>query len=180
MRLRSLARLRRFGRDEQAGVALEFALTVGPFIFLMLAIFEYALLYLASSTLDSATREAAREVRTGEAQAAAITPAQFKALICDDMGWLKAECPANLEVDARIFTSFTNATDPSPTTGGAFDPTKLKFALGGQGDIVMVTSFYKWKLLTSSLVSGLSSPMYGSGYRAVTARAVFRNEPFGI
>lgn len=154
-------------------------MTAGPCIFLMLAIFEYAFVYLVSVTLDSATREASRQIRTGEAQSAAMTPGQFKVMVCDAMGWLKNDCSANLDVDSRVFGSFTASTDPSPTTAGAFDKTKLKWSLGGEGQIVLVSTYYRWQLLTSSLLGGLSSPMYGSGYAAVTARATFRNEPFG-
>ena len=154
-------------------------MVAGPCIFLMLAIFEYAFVYLVSVTLDSATREASRQIRTGEAQTASMTPAQFKVLVCNAMGWLKGECSTNLDVDSRVFSSFTAATDPSPTTAGAFDKSKLKWGLGGEGQIVLVSTYYRWQLLTSSLLGGLSSPMYGTGYAAVSARTVFRNEPFG-
>lgn len=173
------ARLRGFRRAERGATAVEFAMTAGPMIFLMLAIFEYAFVYLVSVTLDSATREASRQIRTGEAQTAGMTAGQFKTIVCDSMGWLKADCTANLDVDSRVFTSFTATADPSPTTAGAFDKTKLKWGTGAAGEIVLVSTYYRWQLLTSSLLGGLSSPMYGSGYAAVTARTTFRNEPFG-
>lgn len=176
---RALARLRGFRRAERGATAVEFAMTAGPMIFLMLAIFEYALVYLVSSTLDSAMRSASRQIRTGEAQSTSMTASQYKTLVCNNMGWLKGDCPTNLDVDSRVFTSFTATSDPSPTTGGAFDKAKLKWAMGAEGDIVLVSAYYRWQLLTSSLLAGLSSPMYGSGYAAVTARAAFRNEPFG-
>ncbi len=154
-------------------------MVVGPFLFLMYAVFEYVLVYLVTVTLDNATISAARQIRTGEAQTAKVTAASFRTMVCDKMGWLAAECPGALSVDARVYTSFAGAGDPDPTKAGAFDASQLKFDMGNADDIVLVTTYYKWQLLTGALDGGLSTSWYGSGYRAVMGRAAFRNEPFG-
>ena len=172
------ARLRRFLRDRSGATAVEFAMVVGPFIFMLFAVFEYVLAFLVSATLDTATVKAARLIKTGEAQTANVTPATFKTMVCNNMGWLASECPGALDVDVRVFTKFSDATDPDPTTGGNFDKTKLQFSMGGPESIILVTTYYKWKLLTYALVNGLSTPMYGSGFYGATGRAVFRNEPY--
>ena len=169
---------RRFAENRNGATAIEFAMVLAPFMFLMFACFEYILVYWVTVTLDNATMEAARRIRTGEAQSSSATAATFKQMVCDQMGWLQSECPGALSVDARVFASFTGATDPDPTSGGTFSTGQLRFNMGARNDIVMVTTYYKWKLLTGALDGGLSTPWYQSGYRAVIGRAVFRNEPF--
>lgn len=167
-----------FLRDRSGATAVEFAMLALPFIFLMFAVFEYALAFMVSITLDNSITGAARQIRTGEAQSNSVTADTFKTMVCDNMGWLKSECTSNLDVDVRVFNTFASSDTPSPTTGGSFDKTKLKFDMGGPGDIILVTGFYKWKLLTFALQEGLSSAMYGAGYNAAVATATFRNEPY--
>lgn len=174
--MRVLTRLRGFKRDRRGAVALEFALVAIPFFVMMLAVFEYALVYLVTVSLDSATTEVARRIRTGEAQKAAMTATDFKNQVCANMGWLTSQCGSNLYVDARTFGNFAGEASPQPVSGGAFNQANLKFDVGGPGAIVLVTTFYQWKLLTPALQSGLSS--MAGGIDVITARAAFRNEPY--
>lgn len=158
-------------------------MVVIPFIFLMLATAEYGLFYLAGVTLENATTDAARQIRTGEAQAKTgadtVTATMFKKMVCNQMGWLRNECEGNISVDARVYTTFAAASDPVVSSGtGAFDTAKLKFEMGGPRDIILVTTFYKWKLASNMLSGGLSSSFFGAGFGRLTGRAVFRNEPF--
>ena len=172
-----MARLRAFASDRRGGVALEFAIVATPFFLMILAVFEYALVYLLTISLASATSHVARTIRTGEAQKQAMTATDFKAQVCTQMGWLASQCSTSLYVDARVFTTFAGESSPQPVNAsGTFDPTKLQFNVGGPGDIVLVTSYYQWKLLTPALAAGLSS-MTG-GIDVVTARDAFRNEPY--
>ncbi len=171
-----IARLRAFGRDRRGAAVLEFALVATPFFIMILAVFEYALVYLVTVSLDSATSEVARTIRTGEAQKAAMTATDFKTQVCAQMGWLANQCNTSLYVDARTFSTFAGETSPTPLANGTFNPAQLQFNVGGPGDIVLVTSYYQWKLLTPALTAGLSS-MTG-GIDVVTARDAFRNEPY--
>lgn len=171
-----LARLNAFARDRRGATALEFALVAGPFFLMMFALFEYALIYLVTTTLDSATTEAARQIRTGEAQTKQMTSAQFKAQVCTNMGWLQSQCSSKLYIDARTFSTFAGDTSPKPVSGGKFDPTQLSFSMGGPGTIVLVTSFYQWTLLTPALQTSFSN-MTG-GIDVISARTAFRNEPY--
>ena len=176
MRRAVLTRLKAFARDGRGATTSEFALVATPFFLLMFALFEYALIYLVTTTLDNATTEAARQIRTGEAQTAQMTVAQFKTNVCKGMGWMQSSCSSNLYVDARTFSTFAGDTSPQPVSGGKFDPTKLQFSMGGPGAIVLVTTFYQWKLLTPALQAGFSS-MTG-GIDVISARTAFRNEPY--
>ena len=169
-------RLRRFARDDRGATAVEFALVATPFFLMMFALFEYALIYLVTVSLEGATTEVARRIRTGEFQKQQYTAADFKSQVCANMGWLESQCPSSLYVDARTFGTFSGDASPQPTSGGKFDQTQLKFDVGGPGTIVLVTTFYQWKLLTPALQAGFSN-MTG-GIDVISARAAFRNEPY--
>ena len=143
---------------------------------MMFALFEYAMIYLVTVTLDSATVDAARKIRTGEAQQAQMSAADFKSLVCADMGWLSSQCSSNLYIDARTFGTFSSESSPQPVANGKFDQTQLQFNVGGPGSIVLVTSYYQWTLLTPALQAGFSS--LTGGIDVITARAAFRNEPY--
>ena len=175
-RAASPARFRRFARDSRGATAVEFAMVAAPFFIMMLALFEYAPVYLVTVSLDSATAQAARKIRTGEAQKAQMTAADFKALVCTNMGWLSSQCSSKLFIDARTFGAFSSGASPQPVSAGNFDPTKLKFDVGGPGSIVLVTSYYQWTLLTPALQAGLSS--MSGGIDVVSSRTAFRNEPY--
>ena len=168
--------LRSFARDSRGATAVEFALGAGPFFLMMFALFENALLYLVTVSLDSAPAQGARPIRTGEAQKAQMTAAQFKSQVCANMGWLQTQCPSNLYVDARTFGTFGGSASPQPNSGGRFDQTQLRFEVGGPGAIVLVTTFYQWTLLTPALQTAFST-MTG-GIDVVSARTAFRNEPY--
>ena len=171
-----LGRLRTFRRDRRGATAVEFALVALPFLLMMFAAFEYALVYLVTVSLDSATTQTARLIRTGEAQQANMSASVFKGQVCARMGWLTGLCSTSLYVDARTFSTFSSESSPQPVANGAFDPTQLKFDIGGPGSIVLVTCYYQWKLLTPALQAGLSS--MAGGIDVITARAAFRNEPY--
>lgn len=97
------------GPRQQRGQSLvEFCVVVPTFLFLLLAIFQFVLIYRAKSTLDYATLEAARSgavngARMGDIRAGlagGLTP--LFATSPDVAGVAKARLKA--EADARLFT----------------------------------------------------------------------------
>jgi Flp pilus assembly protein TadG len=166
-----------FRRDPSGAMAVEFALVIAPLLFMLFAIIELALVFMVSSTLDNATSDTARTIRTGVVQTSGgCTTTTFRNAICAKLGWLANQCQANLSVDVRTFSQFANPNAPNPVNNGVFDPTQLKCAPGVQGDIVLVRSFYRWKLLTPFLNGGLQR--LNNGVTMLTAAATFRNEPY--
>ena len=170
-------RLGRFLGDSRGAIAVEFALVALPFIVMILSVFELALMFTVSTTLDSATARAARQIRTGQLQTAGgATAATFATTICNNLGWLESQCSSNLSVDVRTFPSFSNATLNNPVTSGAIDSTKLLFNMGNAGDIVMVRAYYQWKLFTPFLNGGLT--LLSNGSTVISSTTTFRNEPY--
>ena len=153
---------RRFARwagDQSGATAVEFAIVAAPLFFMLFSILELAAVFLVTATLDNATTQAVRSIRTGATQTSGGGSASsLRDSICSDLGWLQSTCSANLSVDVRTYSQFSNQNAPSPiTTSNNFDPTQLAYSTGKQGDIVLVRAFYQWKLLTPYLYGGCRS-----------------------
>ena len=112
-----LRRLRQFGRDRSGASALEFALVAVPLILLLFAILQVGLIYFANFTLENATSQGARLIRTGQAQAKNLDATTFKNEVCKNLVALLS-C-ANLKLDVRRFSSFSGAelTEPLDSNG---------------------------------------------------------------
>jgi hypothetical protein len=124
-----------------------------------------------STTLESSAQSAARTVRTGQFQSGAGTAAIYKDTVCNGMGWLQADCQANLLVDLRTFNTFNAVNAPPPIRTAA----DAVFQPGQACSIELARASYAWTLLAP----GLSGVTYTSGGKVrLTSSAAFRNEPF--
>lgn len=176
--VRSLCRFAgRFAAARQAAAAVEFALVSIPFLALTFGIIEIGLIYFVSTTLENATIQAARQIRTGQLQTGGgSSPSAFKTLICNQLTWLGSGCTTNLYVQVQTFSSFQTVTQTSPIQNGAINQNSMAFTIGGPGDIVLVQSFYTWTVIAPAL-DHLGTPLNG-GRMLLTSTAVFRNEPY--
>lgn len=171
--------LARFANGRRGAAAVEFAMVALPFLMLIFGIMEISMIYLVSVTLENATVEAARQIRTGNFQngsASDQTAAYFQGQICGQLSWLGSNCSSNLFVDVRTFTSFASINQPNPIQNGQINQNNLSFQTGGAGDIVMVRAFYQWTLFTPML-DGMVASMNG-GSTLITATSTFKNEPY--
>jgi Flp pilus assembly protein TadG len=171
-------KLARFIGAQDGATAVEFALVATPFFLLLFGIIELAFIFLVSSSLENATAQAARTIRTGELQTAGgATASSFKAAVCAKFGWLQSDCTANLSVDVRTYQTFASVTAPQPVSNGTFNPGALTFAPGGPNDIVVVRTYYQWPLI-APMISQAMQQLSG-GKALLTSTAAFRNEPYG-
>ena len=92
MRLR--AYFKRLG--DRGNTTVEFAVIGPTFLLLLLAVFELGYMVLVQSVLDSAARDAARMVRTGQVQTTGSPQATFQNQLCSDVGYLIG-CFAHLD-----------------------------------------------------------------------------------
>lgn len=175
---RRLARLRpvrvaaRFARAERGATAVEFALVSLPFLILVMAMIELGLVFLVSLTLENAIIDAGRTIRTGEAQTAKITAADFKTAVCARMNWLGDRCAGALALDVRTYADFASVS-ASNADGTVPDP--VAWDPGKAGSIVLVRGYYTWPLVTPLMQTGLQS---ANGKRIIYAATAFMNEPY--
>src|SRR6266511_3111516 len=81
-RLFGVAALRRLARREDGAATVEFALVAAPFLALLFAIIETAVVFFAGQTLEAAVAASSRLIMTGQAQTSGYTQAQFKNAVC--------------------------------------------------------------------------------------------------
>lgn len=158
---------------------LEFALVAPVFFVLLMGIMETGMIYFAQSTLLSATQDAGRLVRTGQAQDGGMTQEQFRSYICDRISMLLAcsNDDPDLQIDMESYSSFGAASYGSPLTPqGTLNPALDNYQTGNPGDVVLVRVFYKWTVITPLLTPFLVN--LGNDQRLITATTAFRNEPF--
>jgi len=167
---------RGFWRGQEGATAIEFSIVAMPFFILMLAIFETTAVYFASSTLENAVDDAARQIRTGQVQIANMTAAQFRQLVCDQVN-VFLQCDDKLAVDVRSFNDFQQVTFPPPLNPDGTLKNNDQFQPGSAGDVVLVRVYYTWPIVTP-LIGATLSNMAGNK-RLIQATTAFRNEPFG-
>ena len=103
----------RFGRAERGATVVEFALISLPLLVMIFGLLELILIFMVTTTLDSAVQTAARQIRTGEFQTGATpTKANFKTLVCAQMSWLSPKCATGLWLDVRTFADFNSLAHP--------------------------------------------------------------------
>lgn len=172
---------------------MEFGLIAVPFLGLLLAIFETGLVFLNSEGLEAAVQDAARNIMTGQAQAANVsTAASFvSTYLCPTSGSRILpsfiDC-SKLIVDVRSADTFATA-DTSRTFYQ--DPTTQQFCPGASGKIIVVRVAYPMPVFLPFLAgmtnatfhqitTGLVNDVPGnSGWKhLLVGTAVFQNEPF--
>ena len=172
---RALAR--KFVRRDDGAALLEFGIVVFPFLALLFAIIETALVFFAGQVLETAVADSARLILTGQAQTQNLNAATFKNQVCARIFGL-FDCQGGLQIDVRTYASFANATIAKPVdpTTGLLDTTGFTFQPGVAGDIVVMRFVYKWPTFVRTF--GLNVSDLSDGYRLMMATAAFRNEPF--
>lgn len=173
-------RRRGFARDERGVTAVEFGLLAVPFFSIVGAILETSIVFLSGQILESAVHDVSRLIRTGQAQAANVTEASFKATICGRLYGLFADCEEELFVEVQVLNNF-NATSITPPVDWTADEeenwTRTPVYAPGQGsNIVLVQVYYKWPVVLG--LGDVSMANLPGNKRLLGTAAVFRNEPF--
>ena len=166
---------RRFAIQQDGAAAIEFGLVAAPFLALVFAILETAMVFFASQSLEAAVAVSSRLIMTGQAQTGGFTAATFKNSVCTNIVAL-FDCANKLSVNVQTFTDFTSATTNSPYTNGQFDASKVQYSPGVQGSVVIVQLYYQWPIYVSLLSNNLANQ--NGNNRLLVATAAFKNEPY--
>jgi Flp pilus assembly protein TadG len=184
--LRSLrARVAQCARRQDGAAAVEFALVATPFLALLFAIIETALVFFAGQSLEASVADSGRLVMTGQAQST-----DYKTGAASGTGWSredfkKAVCArtsglfdcSKLIVSVKTAADFDSADTSTPIKDGKLtvDADNPPYDLGGPGSIEVVQVYYKWPIYVSLLSDNLSNL---GGDRLLVATSVFVNEPY--
>jgi Flp pilus assembly protein TadG len=176
-RLFRIRTVRRFARGEDGAAMVEFGMVVAPFLALMFAIMETAIVFFASQTLETAVADSARLVMTGQSEK--FTEQNFRDAVCAKILGL-FDCANGLKIDVRTYNSFSSIPTGKPLDANKNLINDFQFQQGAPGDIVVVKLMYEWPMYMSFSLSWLNfnlSDMSGNK-RLLMATAAFRNEPY--
>lgn len=172
-----------FALCKKGATAVEFALVAAPFLALLVALFETALVFFAGRVLDEVTEEASRYILTGQAQQANITQAQFNNYVCTSANTAALVSALfncnNLMVNVANYADFASASTSSPTltfNANGSVSNSWNYSPGNPGSIVVVQIMYQWPIVLGPLGFNLSN--LSNGNRLLVSTAVFKSEPY--
>jgi Flp pilus assembly protein TadG len=146
-----------------------------PFLFLLMALFQIGLVFMANIVMENAMAEASRTIRTGQAQKGNFTQEQFRQRFCDALVGVIA-CDSNLLIDVQALPNFGAVSlswpidpDGSWTAPGGYSP-------GTGSEVVVVRAFYQYRVWLPFVGATLAN--LPNGRRLLASAAAFRNEPF--
>ncbi len=172
--LRHSAHLGAFRREDGAA-AVEFAMVAAPFVALLVAILDLALLFFAQAELETSVEKAARLVLTGQALSQGLTASQFQQQVCNNAPLFTC---SGIMVDLETASSFSGANTSAPTltynAQGQVTNT-WKYQVGGPGTIQVMRVMYQWPVFPGPL--NLNFANLSNGSYLLMATSVFRNEP---
>ncbi len=149
MKLFGRIRCRLTALGDSGVAAIEFAIVGSAFMLMLLASFEFGYMLFVQSVLDNAARDAARLIRTGQAQGSANPQTTFQTLLCNDVGAIVG-C-GNIVYQSQVFNDWPSAqtamnTPPTRDVNG--NMVSAGFSAGTQGQIVVVTASYNYPFST--------------------------------
>lgn len=166
-------------RSRSGSAALEFAIIAPVLFYFLFGIIETGYVFFLDTTLQNATNDAARLIRTGQGQSLNMSLAQFRAQICGEMsGALStATCTSNLQVDMRAYSDFSSITYQSDTNAnGSLNQGNMQFQTGNACNVVLVRTYYPWTMMTPLMQKVMAN--MPNGQLLLAATVAFRNEPF--
>lgn len=166
-------------KDKAGSAAVEFSLVVLPFMMIVMSTFEVGWFYFANSQTDAATIEAARFIRTGQAQEGGIDKNEFFDKVCAHLE-VFGDCGSTLTVEVDTFASFAElAADTSPVVCTNDDTTvigALAYNPGSDNDIVRLRVCLIYHTLNPTI--GINVSNVAGDKRRLYGTFIFRNEPY--
>jgi Flp pilus assembly protein TadG len=165
---------RNFIKNRKGSAAIEFAILALPFLVVIFAIVEIAIMYFVDSGLDAALHKAVRQVRVGTAKTASWDITKFKDVICSDLSY-SFSCSSSIKVRATVISDMNSVTRASGISGGVLSVTE-DFNLGSSGDYILIQAFLPWDPVIK--LYSFSSSRLDDGSYVLGAAELFKNEPF--
>lgn len=179
-----LALVRRFGKNTSGTTIIEFAMVVPLFMLLLGIVLETGVMMFTEYVLQTSVQEAARLVRTGQAQSQNMTAATFKNNVCR-IASLLINCNSKVTVymkPAASFSALADATTGAPsylTVGVKADGTTAPqpFKCGAANEVVALIATYDYKFVIPYFMKYFGN-FDNKNTRRMAGFAMFRNEPF--
>lgn len=174
-----LRKIKQFAQYKDGATAVEFAFIAVPFIFLMIGIFELAIMFASAYLLQGATADGARIIRTGQAQESGDAVGAFEDELCDRIGIFLDCDDLQYEVIHIPDDTFETAEDYEPTYDDDGNLISNGFDAGDINDVIMVRAAYRYRFVTP-FIGLLMADGGGNSSRLLMTTYVFKNEPYNF
>jgi Flp pilus assembly protein TadG len=168
-------------RTSESGVAALEAGLIFPFFFgIVGVILETGAIMYQEYAIQAGVQNAARFIRTGQAQQNGMNLASFKSQVCD-FADVVPSCATRINVFVSAAANFTSITSPGVGgVGATADGTVAgtSYSCGGAGQAVAVIVTYDHEFITPFMTAYFGNIPGVSGRRRLAGYAMFRNEPF--
>lgn len=168
--------LRSLHRNTEGATAIEFAMVATPFLMMLFGIIGVGLFFFTTFSLENAVEQAARVIRTGQAQTGGMTAATFKTHLCTFVP-RHIDCTGKLKVNVKSYADSASIPDNEMadclTAGGALNSV-TEYVPGNANAVVLVWVCYEYELRLPWLQ--LSNMPNGS--QLIKAATTFRTEPY--
>lgn len=169
---------------KDGSTAVEFAFFAIPLVFLIIGMVEIAMMSTAGTLLQGSTDDAARLIRTGQAQNSGDAQAAFEDLLCDKVKLL-INCDdliyEAITMDESI-NGFGGIADNMALIAPAFDVdgnlVPSGFDAGSQNSIVIIRVAYNYPLISPFVGPFLSDQ--ANNKKLLLSTAVIQNEPYAF
>jgi hypothetical protein len=172
-----------FKKNDSGVAAIEFAFLGPTFLLLLGVVLETGLMLFTEYVIQTSVQDAARLVRTGQAQSANLSVADFKQKVCKLAG-IMVNCN-NITVWMKPASNFDSLRSDFPdylNIGPQFsitDPTPVPpvYDCGDPGEVVGLIATYDYNFKIPFFMSYYSNRNNGKT-RRIAGFAMFKNEPF--
>jgi Flp pilus assembly protein TadG len=169
--------IRRWFKGEDAATAVEFALVAFPFTYLLIGIVELSVMFAATSTLDAATNDAARLIRTGQVQQTNGDPQQmFEELLCEKAS-VFLPC-TGIQYEVITMSGFSDFGSYPPSYDEDGNLQSAGFNPGSVDDVVLIRAAYRYPLMTPLLGAAFSDGPNNTKLMVTTV--VLETEPYDV
>ncbi|MGF1629618.1 MAG: TadE/TadG family type IV pilus assembly protein [Kiloniellaceae bacterium] len=165
---------RPFLRDERGNAMLEFALVAPPFILLLVGTLEVSVMFFTGAVIEGATKESARQIRTGQIQGSADPLVAFQEELCSSLMGI-IDC-TKVVFNVQTFSSFSDVSMPIEFDEDG-EIINTGFAPGGSSAVTVVRAMYRWKFSTPLIDKAMPS---GPGGHLLISTVAFQNEPYNV
>ena len=168
---------KRWKRNSDAVVAIEFALLAMPLLTLILGIFELSMFFASGSVMEGASAEAARIIRTGQVQASANPEDEFEQELCARVGSMLDCGKLQYEVIKISDGTFLTAENTQPQFDNQGNLIPQPFNAGHSSDVVIIRTYYKWTFMVPFL-SVLLTGDPNKNWATHMSTVVIKTEPY--
>jgi Flp pilus assembly protein TadG len=168
--------LQNYRRNRSGTTAVEFALIGIPFVLMIVAIVELALMFTVQSVVQQSTFNASRLIRTGQLQQsdAGGQEQMFQDAVCD---FASLVVPCNqIQYQVERLNSFADAEDMEAEfdeNGNLLDD---DFDPGAENDIVLVRVTYNYPIRTPMMRPLLTNN--ANSTRSIISTVILQTEPY--